>query len=206
MKKKGFLIIYFCIFLFPFSVFAGERKEVTLNKCVDGDTAYFNVGKEKKKARFLAIDTPESVHPNKKVEPYGKEASSYTCSKLTNASKIEIEYDDGSNKEDRYGRILVWVYTDSKLLQKDLVSKGYAKVAYLYGDYQYTNILQAEEKKAKEKKLRIWSDEVMTDNEKSTKDAKGSIKKSTKSKNNDIFDEILAKITRKLVKTLENML
>lgn len=206
MKKKMLLIIYFCIFMFPFSVFAGERKEVTLNKCVDGDTAYFNVGNEKKKARFLAIDTPESVHPTKGVEPYGKEASSYTCSKLTNASKIEIEYDDGSNKEDKYGRILVWVYTDSNLLQKDLVSKGYAKVAYLYGDYQYTSILQAEEKKAKEKKLRIWSDEATTSSDGSTTNAKSSAKKSTKSKKNDIFDEILAKITRKLVKTLENML
>lgn len=48
---------------------------------------------------MLAIDTPESVHPTKGVEYYGEEASNYTCNLVTNAKKIELEYDKNSDKK-----------------------------------------------------------------------------------------------------------
>ncbi len=221
MKHKKYTLSKFIISLsilgiiFPYdNVLAIERYEVTLNKCVDGDTARFNVNGEEKKARFLAINTPESVHPTKEVEPFGKEASEYTCNKLTNAKKITIEYDDNSDKEDKYGRILVWVFVDDQLLQKDLVSKGYAEVKYLYGNYKYTDVLEDEQEKAKSKKLRIWSDDKKT-----TKEEKEAKSKSKKVKDDDVswddlmnslknddFDEFFDKILRKLVKSLENML
>lgn len=156
MKKYLFVLI--TLFIFPISVFAKE--EVTLAKCVDGDTANFNLNGEVIKARFLAIDTPEST---KEKEPYGKEASNYTCETLTKAKKIEIEYDPDSNKTDKYSRHLVWVFVDGELLQEKILAKGLAEVAYLYGDYKYTEDLQKVEAKAKEKKLNIWSGEIPED-------------------------------------------
>ena len=153
--KKIIKILIIGLLLIPLNVFAKE--EVTLSKCVDGDTAKLVVKNKVRTVRFLAVDTPESVHPKKKVEPYGKEASSYTCKKLENAKTIEIEYDNNSTKTDKYDRILAWIFVDDELLQKDLVRNGYAKVAYLYGDYKYTDILKDEENIAKNKKLRIWS-------------------------------------------------
>ena len=93
--KKSLIIIL--LIIIPFNVYAYEKKAVTLNKCVDGDTAWFNLNEEKIKARFLAIDTPESTN---KIEFFGKEASKYTCNKLKKANKIEIEYDENSNKYD----------------------------------------------------------------------------------------------------------
>ena len=89
--KKVFLII----FILFFCINVNAKEIVTLNKCVDGDTAWFNINGEKIKARFLAIDTPESTN---KIEPYGKEASEFTCNLLKNAKKIEIEYDENSDK------------------------------------------------------------------------------------------------------------
>ena len=156
MKKYLFVLI--TLFIFPISVFAKE--EVTLAKCVDGDTANFNLNGEVIKARFLAIDTPEST---KEKEPYGKEASNYTCEALTKAKKIEIEYDPDSDKTDKYSRHLVWVFVDGELLQEKILAKGLAEVAYLYGDYKYTEDLQKVEAKAKEKKLNIWSGEIPED-------------------------------------------
>lgn len=149
MKKIVFILITF--FLFLDKTYA---MNATLNKCVDGDTAWFNVNGEVIKTRFLAIDTPESTT---KIEEYGKEASEYTCNMLTNAKKIEIEYDDNSDKLDKYNRHLVWVFVDNTLLQKSLIENGLAEVAYLYGDYKYTSILEDSEELAKEKKLNIWS-------------------------------------------------
>ena len=159
MKKLCFIII--CFFSLTFNIKANERYIVTLNKCVDGDTAWFNLNDDKIKTRFLGIDTPESTN---KIEEYGKEASNYTCGKLKNAKKIEIEYDDKSNKTDKYNRHLVWVFVDDHLLQTDILKEGLAEVKYIYGDYSYLDELKEAEEYAKENKLNMWKSENTSDN------------------------------------------
>ena len=158
MKKLVFTII--CFFIFLFNISASERQVVSLEKCVDGDTAWFILNNEKIKTRFLAIDTPESTT---KVEEYGKEASEYTCNLLKSSNKIEIEYDDNSDKLDKYDRHLVWVFVDDQLLQAKIVKEGLAEIKYVYGDYKYLNDLKNAEKVAKQNKANIWSN--YTENE-----------------------------------------
>lgn len=155
---KKFIMFFLCLFICICSVNA-DRVEVTLNACVDGDTAWFNLNGEKTKFRFLGIDTPESVHPKKSVELYGKDASEYTCNILTNANKIEIEYDEESDKTDKYDRHLAWIWVDNILLEQSLISIGYAQVAYIYGDYKYTSDLCLEQEKAISNKEGIWANE-----------------------------------------------
>lgn len=135
-----------------------DNNEVELVKCVDGDTARFLINGNEETVRFLAIDTPETVKPGTPVQPYGKEASDYTCNILTNASEIKLEYEEG-NQTDKYGRGLAWIFADGELVQENLISEGYGKVAYLYGDYRYTSDLQRAETLAKENRLGIWSEE-----------------------------------------------
>lgn len=131
-----------------------EKVTVTFDSCVDGDTANFIVNGKKTKFRFLAIDTPETVHPTKGVEKFGKNASEYTCNKLTNASLIEIEYEE--NKTDKYGRSLGWIWVDGSLLQDELVKYGYAEVAYIYSAYKYTSELCETQKNAILNNYGIW--------------------------------------------------
>lgn len=158
MKKLFvFLIAFFCLFS---NVKAGEKKIVKFNECVDGDTASVILDNEIIKLRFLAIDTPESVHPTIGEEEYGKEASNYTCEALKKAEKIEIEYDSDSDKIDKYDRHLVWVFVNGELLQEKLIEEGLAEVAYLYGDYKYTSILETKQIIAKTKQVGIWSDSI----------------------------------------------
>lgn len=164
--KKVKLLVLMLLILWLTPVFANETIEVKFSKCVDGDTAKFILNDKEITARFLAIDTPETKHPTKGVEPFGKEASNYTCDKLTNAKQIVLEYDEGSDKTDKYDRHLVWVYYDDNFLQEELIRKGFAKVAYLYGDYKYTTDLQNTEVVAKSDKVGIWSDYEFTDVEK----------------------------------------
>ena len=159
MRKLYLIFICFIIGICP--VLANDRYEVTLNKCVDGDTAWFNLSNKVIKTRFLAIDTPEST---KEIEPYGKEASNYTCKRLKNADKIYIEYDNNSQKLDKYDRHLVWVFVDNSLLQKELVENGLAEVKYIYGDYLYLDKLKKAEDLAKSKSINIWSDNNFLDN------------------------------------------
>lgn len=150
--KKIYLILL--LFLIIPSVYA-SKIEVALEKCVDGDTAWFIKGDEKIKVRFLAIDAPESFG---KVEPYGKEARKWACDELSHARTIELEYDKNSDKKDKYDRDLAWVFVDGELFQSKIVKKGYAKVAYIYGDYLYTEKLYLDESLAKKGKINIWSD------------------------------------------------
>lgn len=195
MKKVVMIFLFFCLFIT--NVYA-ERVSVKFEACVDGDTIKVILDDKKTTVRFLAIDTPETVHPIKGEQPFGKEASNYTCDKVKNAKKLEIEYDEGSTKTDKYNRALGWVFIDDTLLQKDLVSLGYAKVAYLYGDYKYTENLKKEESIAKSKKLGVWS----LEEEITTKKIEKTTKKVTESETEDSIINELLKDIRKIFKNL----
>jgi len=152
MKK----ILFILLLIINLNVYALEKTEVKLDKCVDGDTAWLIEGAESLKYRFLAVDTPETLHPTKDGGVMGENASEYTCNSLKNATKIEIEYDSNSTKTDKYNRELVWIYIDNILLQNKLVENGYARVEYIYGDYKYVSLLKEAEDIAKENNVGIW--------------------------------------------------
>ena len=135
-----------------------DKEVVELVKCVDGDTVTFNINGKNKKVRFLSIDTPESVHPYKEVEEYGKDASEYTCNLLKNSNKIELSYEENMKNLDKYGRILAWVWADDELVQEKLLSIGYAEIKYVYAKYTYLDKLYKAQNKAKKNKLGIWYD------------------------------------------------
>lgn len=226
--KRFLYILLLILLLSPISIYAEEVDDentttveensnvqiVTLEECVDGDTARFRTSdNEVIKARFLAIDTPETVHPTKGVEPFGKQASEYTCTALTNAEEIKLEYDENSKEEDNYGRKLVWVFIDGVLLQDSLISNGYAEVAYLYGNYKYTSLLQDSEAVAKANKLGVWSieEEIEEDSDKK----ENSTKTETKEKGflDSLIDSLLGAILdfindllESILKSIEDML
>lgn len=150
--KKVLLIL---LILLPFFVSADV---VEFNKCIDGDTFKVVLNDEVVTVRLLAIDTPESVHPDKEKEYYGDESSSFTCNMIKNAKTIELEYDSNSDKYDKYNRLLAWVFVDGKLLQDEIIKNGYGRVAYLYDDYKYSNILKQSEMIAKNNHIGIWLD------------------------------------------------
>ena len=164
MKNKVLITIFLLLLFVPISIHAEEKKDVLFVDCVDGDTAKVILDDEEITLRFLAIDTPETKHPTKGEEAFGKEASEYTCNSLKNASSIQIEYDENSDILDKYNRHLVWIYVNNELLQSNLIEKGYAKVAYLYDDYKYTEDLEKLESTAKENKVGIWGNYEEKDN------------------------------------------
>ena len=176
MKKK--LIILLLLLLLPTCVYArSDSIKVTLNKCIDGDTASFNYKDEIYKVRFLAVNTTEL----KKKEKFSKEALDYTCNKLKNAKIIKLKFDKGSDEKDKYGRYLAWIFVDDKLLQEELIEQGLAKVEYIYGKYEYTDMLKEKEEIAKKDKLGVWSIK-----QKETK--KNASKKKTESKTKEYLD------------------
>ncbi|MDZ5470407.1 thermonuclease family protein [Bacillus sp. 31A1R] len=113
--------------------------DVKLDKCVDGDTANFKINGKVYKTRFLFIDTPESTIQK---EAFGKEAASYTCSKLKKAKKIVLET-DGKDVYDKYDRLLAWVWIDGKLHQEMITKAGLVEGFYDYGTYKYESKIRS---------------------------------------------------------------
>lgn len=130
---------------------------VELYRVVDGDTVHvIDANGETLKLRLLLIDTPETVHPNKPVEPFGPEASARLTEFLTTANQLHIEYDDG-DQTDHYGRHLVYIYADGINAHEVLLEEGLARVGYVYEQQRHLDIFRAREQYAKDNMLGIWS-------------------------------------------------
>ena len=67
-------LILLCLLIFCTSCSAQEGNHIVA-RVVDGDTIILDTGE---KVRLIGVDTPETKHPRKPVEYFGKEASSYT--------------------------------------------------------------------------------------------------------------------------------
>lgn len=163
MKKiKRKIVVLICTFVLAVGQFVYRqcfiepvtRYVVTLDRCVDGDTAWFIFNGEKVKSRFLYIDTPESTN---KKEYMGKEASQYTENQLKNASLIEVEFNKDGDQYDKYDRALWWVFVDGELLQEKIARAGYVKKYYDYGyDYQYKNKIIKADQEARRQKVGLY--------------------------------------------------
>ncbi len=162
MKK---FIIYFIstllvVLVLYFMYYYNDNKiKVSLDSCVDGDTAWFIINNKREKVRLLGIDAPEIEKDGVKAQDYGEDAFKFTCNKLKSADNIYIEYDANSKKRDKYNRVLAWVFVDNDNLNKLLVSKGYARVRYVYDDYKYINDLCIEQDMAYRKHYGIWKND-----------------------------------------------
>ena len=91
-------------------------KEAQVARIVDGDTLDVLIDGVKHRVRLFGVDTPE------RGEPCYKEATERTRQLSGDVVRIEA----GPRKEDRYGRLLFYLYTeagesiDTKLIQEGL--------------------------------------------------------------------------------------
>ena len=155
-----FVMIFSLAFLFPYETFAKNSVEtLTLNNCVDGNSARFMLGLGEIKVKFIGIESEDIIKDDGTDEINDSLVSDYVCESLKSAKKIKIEYEPNAASEDKYGRIQAWVFVDDVLLQEDLVSLGYSKIMYLNDNYKYAEQLKEAQKKAKEMRLGVWKDE-----------------------------------------------
>lgn len=134
-----------------------EPDMVRVVKVVDGDTIDVEVDGEIERVRLIGVDTPETVHPFKALEHFGKEASQFTKSQLE-GREVRLEYD--LSKRGKYGRLLAYVWLGEKHFNAELVKKGYA-FAYLRYPFQYREDFRRFELEAQQAGEGLWkSDEI----------------------------------------------
>jgi len=141
------------------------KQEVTVKTFVDGDTVHFNVPESVMpsgvlKARFLALNTPESTG---KIEEYGKAAARFTREKLSAASSIIVESDTSKwNADSTGGRYLVWVWyrlsesEDYRNLNLEILQSGLA-IANSTANNRYGSVCMNALSQAKAEKLNVHS-------------------------------------------------
>jgi micrococcal nuclease len=129
---------------------------------VDGDTVRVRIDspfaglKALETIRMIGVDTPETVHPSRPVEHFGREASDYTKSRLLGKT-VYLAFD--WDFRDRYGRLLAYIYLDApegpRCFNAALIQEGYAH-AYTRFAFQFMDEFRALEEDARREKRGLW--------------------------------------------------
>lgn len=166
--------------------------EASVVSVTDGDTIKVLVNSKQYTVRMIGVDTPETVHPNKPVQFFGREASNYTKSQLT-GKKVFLQKDVSDT--DKYGRLLryVWIVRPSSnnpseneirnmMYNALLVKNGFAHASTYQPDSRYSKIFATLESEARIKNLGLWnkSKEAEFNNSKSTATNKNTTDKKPK--------------------------
>ncbi|SFJ67131.1 micrococcal nuclease [Halobacillus dabanensis] len=139
-----------------------EKVRAKVTNVVDGDTIDIQLKGKEERVRLLLVDTPETIHPSKPVQPFGPEASNYAKEVLLD-EEVRVEYD--GPKRDHYDRILAYIWVDGKNFNQQLLEKGLARYAYVYDPpYTHAEAMSEAESRAKQQDKGIWSiDGYVTD-------------------------------------------
>ena len=169
LDLRFFLSVLILILAFVFFYSRSENSNsdfisATVTRVIDGDTLIANVNGENRRVRLLGVDTPETVHPNKPVQFYGREASNFTKNNLT-GKNIWLEYD--VSPLDKYNRHLAYLWFEipetvnkknirQKMFNAILISNGYAKTMNIKPNSKYASFFKQLENEARSAKKGLW--------------------------------------------------
>ena len=133
---------------------SSHGEQATVTRVVDGDTIHVSLKGKDETIRMLLLDTPETVDPNKPVEPFGKDASNFAKQTLSGKT-VGIQV--GSEPRDKYGRLLAYVWVGNKTYQEMVLEKGLGRTAYLYNDTSMLDQFHKAQDVAKNQGIGVWS-------------------------------------------------
>ena len=143
------LIIPLLTFVLLLSLSHGEVHNV--KRVIDGDTLLLTNGE---KVRLIGVDTPETKHPQKPVQRFGKEAYLFT-KRMVEGKEVHLKFD--WQKRDKYGRLLAYVYLmDGTFLNAEIIKQGYG-FAYTQFPFRYLEEFRKYEREARENKRGLWN-------------------------------------------------
>ncbi len=129
-----------------------------MTRVVDGDTVKVSLDGNIDTVRYIGIDTPESVKPDEPVECFGEEAGKYNEG-LVEGKEVRLDFD--SERRDRFGRLLAYVYLRSapdKSVNEVLVQRGFARTLSIEPNTRLESRLDRLQKRAREKGLGLWTE------------------------------------------------
>jgi micrococcal nuclease len=141
------LLVLIILLLFNLT-FANDL--VRVKKVIDGDTLLLTNGE---RVRLIGVDTPETKHPQKPLERFGREAYLFT-KRMIEGKEVRLEFD--WQKRDKYGRLLAYVYLkDGIFLNAEIIKQGYG-FAYTRFPLKYLAEFRKYEREARENQRGLW--------------------------------------------------
>jgi micrococcal nuclease len=135
-----------CILIPLIIAISAHGQNFIVKKVIDGDTIVLSNGE---RARLIGVETPETKHPYKPVEYFGKEAYRFT-KKMVEGKRVKLKFD--WQDRDRYGRLLAYVYLlDGTFLNAEIIKQGYG-FAYTKYPFKYLDEFREYEREARENK------------------------------------------------------
>ncbi|MDP2968258.1 MAG: thermonuclease family protein [Deltaproteobacteria bacterium] len=132
--------------------FSNAEDPAMVKRVIDGDTLLLTNGE---RVRLIGVDTPETKHPQKPVQRFGKEAYLFT-KRMVEGKEVRLEFD--WQRRDKYGRLLAYVYlTDGAFLNAEIIKQGYG-FAYTKYPFKYLDEFGGYEKEARENRRGLWKD------------------------------------------------
>jgi micrococcal nuclease len=135
-------------------VISGEFEYV--QRVVDGDTLLLGTGE---RVRLIGVNTPETVHPKKAVETFGKEASAFT-KRMSEGKLVRLEFDPVASRDgkDRYSRTLAYVFLhDGTHLNAEIIRQGYGLAVSGSPPFKYQEEFRRLEREAREQRRGLWA-------------------------------------------------
>jgi micrococcal nuclease len=128
-------------------------------RVVDGDTVVLSGPDKPVTVRLIGVDTPETVHPKKPVERFGREASAFLKT-LIGGKKVRVEYEPGPSRLDKYHRTLAYLYLEpgGLFVNREIIARGYGH-AYTRYPFAFLDDFRAAERGAREGRLGLWGPE-----------------------------------------------
>jgi len=154
-RWRGWWLVLLLTLLPAPIVSQGDSAVVQVVRVIDGDTIQVCcVFGDREKVLYIGINTPETKHPTKGVEHFGKEASEANR-KLVDGKTVSLEFD--VEQRDRYGRLLAYVFLkDGTFVNAWLVEHGYAQVMTVPPNVKYQEVFLKLQREAREAKRSLW--------------------------------------------------
>lgn len=138
----------------------GPTETAKVVRIVDGDTIVVALGGKNVKLRYIGMDTPEDVDPNKPVQPMSREAAAANT-ELVGGKTVVLEKD--VSETDQYGRLLryVWLHDGATwtLVNLELVRQGFASALRYPPDVKYADLFASTENAARSSFVGLWGAE-----------------------------------------------
>ncbi len=126
-------------------------QEARVIKVYDGDTVLLLMDNKTCLTRLIGFDAPEMGQ-----EPWGEKAREHLRTMLKDSGwNVSVETD--IEKYDKYGRLLVYVWTkDKTFINERMLADGYAVLSTFPPNTKYVDLFRKAQRTARENKSGIW--------------------------------------------------
>ena len=121
---------------------------------VDGVTIDVEIGGQVFRVRYLGVEVPDAGDPGANGPSLSQRALEFNRFHLKGGT-VDLEGD--SVDTDQSGRLLRYVYVAGEMVNKALLSNGYAAVATFPSDFKYIDAFHVAEESAKNARRGVWS-------------------------------------------------